>query len=166
MKAAREQLQALGRSARCAQAGVEKTCIQLADLAAALESSEEEILHAAIIFEMKQTYIHDKINIVLWEFPGGLCASGWGVAPVRSLVGELIPQTVPPPKKEDLPFLFCFFHLQVPGRRWRRRRWVTMKGCVGHHFPELEGPEQGSPFLDSSCFWRQQAPVFQINATS
>lgn len=49
VKAAREQLQALGRSARCAQAGVEKTCIQLADLAAALESSEEEILHAATI---------------------------------------------------------------------------------------------------------------------
>ena len=49
VKAAREQLQALGRSARCAQAGVEKTCIQLADLAAALESSEEEIMHAATI---------------------------------------------------------------------------------------------------------------------
>ncbi|XP_044782389.2 laminin subunit gamma-3 isoform X3 [Bubalus bubalis] len=49
VKAAREQLQALGRSARCAQAGVEKTCVQLADLAAALESSEEEILHAATI---------------------------------------------------------------------------------------------------------------------
>ena len=115
---------------------------------------------------MKQTYIYDKIKIVLWEFPGGLCASGWGGAPVRSLVGELIPQTVPPPKKEDFPFLFCFFfYLQVPGRRWRRR-WVTMKGCVGHHFPELEGPEQGSPFLDSSCFWRQWAPVFQIKATS
>ncbi|XP_019494053.1 PREDICTED: laminin subunit gamma-3 [Hipposideros armiger] len=49
VKAAREQLQALGRSARCAQAGAEKTCLQLADLEAALESSEEEILHAATV---------------------------------------------------------------------------------------------------------------------
>ncbi|KAL1288484.1 LAMC3 [Ovibos moschatus] len=51
VKSAREQLQGLGRSARCAQAGAEKTCVQLADLAAALESSEEEILHAATILE-------------------------------------------------------------------------------------------------------------------
>lgn len=53
---------------------------------------------------MKQTYIYDKIKIVLWEFPGGLCASRLGEAQVRSLVGELIPQTVPPAKKEDFPF--------------------------------------------------------------
>lgn len=49
VKAAQEQLQTLSRSARCAQAGAEKTCIQLADLGAALESSEEEILHAATV---------------------------------------------------------------------------------------------------------------------
>lgn len=49
VKAAQEQLQALGRNAHCAQAGAEKTCVQLADLAAALESSEEEILHAATV---------------------------------------------------------------------------------------------------------------------
>lgn len=49
VKAAREQLQALSRSARCAQAGADKTCIQLADLEGALESSEEEILHAATV---------------------------------------------------------------------------------------------------------------------
>ncbi|XP_031533075.2 laminin subunit gamma-3 isoform X2 [Vicugna pacos] len=49
VKAAREQLQALSWSAGCAQAGVEKTCVQLADLEVALESSEEEILHAATI---------------------------------------------------------------------------------------------------------------------
>lgn len=29
-------------------------------------------------FEMKQTYIYDKIKIVLWEFPGGLVLQGWG----------------------------------------------------------------------------------------
>lgn len=49
MKAAREQLQALSRKAHCAQARAEKTCVQLADLEAVLESSEEEILHAATI---------------------------------------------------------------------------------------------------------------------
>uniref|UniRef100_A0A8D1LKM9 Laminin subunit gamma-3 n=1 Tax=Sus scrofa TaxID=9823 RepID=A0A8D1LKM9_PIG len=51
VKAARERLQALSRSARCAQAGAEKTCIQLADVQAVLESSEEEILHAATVLE-------------------------------------------------------------------------------------------------------------------
>ncbi|XP_047624670.1 laminin subunit gamma-3 [Phacochoerus africanus] len=51
VKAARERLQALSRSARCAQAGAEKTCIQLADVEAVLESSEEEILHAATVLE-------------------------------------------------------------------------------------------------------------------
>lgn len=49
MKAARQQLQALSRKAHCAQARAEKTCVQLADLEAVLESSEEEILHAATI---------------------------------------------------------------------------------------------------------------------
>ncbi|KAF5914792.1 hypothetical protein HPG69_008912 [Diceros bicornis minor] len=49
VKAAREQLRALSRNVHCAQAGAEKTCIQLADLEAALESSEEEILHAATV---------------------------------------------------------------------------------------------------------------------
>lgn len=49
VKAAREQLQALSRGARCAQAGDDKTCIQLADLGVALASSEEEILHAATV---------------------------------------------------------------------------------------------------------------------
>lgn len=49
MKAAREQLQVLSSSARCTQARAEKTCVQLADLEAALESSEEEILHAATV---------------------------------------------------------------------------------------------------------------------
>lgn len=49
VKAAREQLQALDRKARCARAGAQKTCIQLADLEAVLESAEEEILHAATV---------------------------------------------------------------------------------------------------------------------
>lgn len=49
VKAAQEQLQALSRGARCAQAGADKTCIQLADLGEALASSEEEILHAATV---------------------------------------------------------------------------------------------------------------------
>ncbi|XP_042769208.1 laminin subunit gamma-3 [Panthera leo] len=49
VKAAREQLRALSRSVHCAPAGTEKTCIQLADLDAALESSEEEILQAALV---------------------------------------------------------------------------------------------------------------------
>nr|XP_060466438.1 laminin subunit gamma-3 [Panthera onca] len=49
VKAAREQLRALSRSVHCARAGTEKTCIQLADLDAALESSEEEILQAALV---------------------------------------------------------------------------------------------------------------------
>uniref|UniRef100_I3MHP0 Laminin subunit gamma-3 n=1 Tax=Ictidomys tridecemlineatus TaxID=43179 RepID=I3MHP0_ICTTR len=49
VKAAREQLRVLSRSARCSQARTQKTCIQLADLGAALESSEEEILHAASV---------------------------------------------------------------------------------------------------------------------
>ncbi|XP_032164132.1 laminin subunit gamma-3 isoform X2 [Mustela erminea] len=50
VKAAREQLRALS-SARCAQAQAEKTCIQLAELDAALESSEEEIVQAAIVLK-------------------------------------------------------------------------------------------------------------------
>ncbi|XP_058998586.1 laminin subunit gamma-3 isoform X2 [Mustela lutreola] len=50
VKAAQEQLWALS-SARCAQAQAEKTCIQLAELDAALESSEEEIVQAAIILK-------------------------------------------------------------------------------------------------------------------
>nr|KAF6433683.1 laminin subunit gamma 3 [Molossus molossus] len=49
VKAAQEQLQRLSRRARCAQARAEKTCVQLADLEAALGSSEEEILHAATV---------------------------------------------------------------------------------------------------------------------
>ncbi|XP_029776916.1 laminin subunit gamma-3 [Suricata suricatta] len=49
VKAARKQLRALGRGARCAQAATEKTCVQLADLDAVLESSEEEVLQAAIL---------------------------------------------------------------------------------------------------------------------
>lgn len=49
VKAAREQLRALSKGAHCGHAGTEKTCIQLADLDAVLESSEEEILQAAII---------------------------------------------------------------------------------------------------------------------
>ncbi|KAM4847896.1 laminin subunit gamma-3 isoform 1-T1 [Urocitellus parryii] len=49
VKAAREQLRVLSRSARCSQARTQKTCIQLADLGAALESSEEEILHTASV---------------------------------------------------------------------------------------------------------------------
>lgn len=49
VKAAREQLHVLIRSARCAQTRAEKTCVQLADLKAELESSEEEILHAAAV---------------------------------------------------------------------------------------------------------------------
>ncbi|XP_030875870.1 laminin subunit gamma-3 [Leptonychotes weddellii] len=51
VKASREQLRALSRSAHCAQARAEKPCIQLAELDAALESSEEEILQAAIILK-------------------------------------------------------------------------------------------------------------------
>ncbi|XP_007530385.2 laminin subunit gamma-3 [Erinaceus europaeus] len=51
VKAAQEQLQVLRRSAHCAQHGKEKTCIQMAHLEVALESSREEILHAATIFQ-------------------------------------------------------------------------------------------------------------------
>ncbi|XP_032274800.1 laminin subunit gamma-3 [Phoca vitulina] len=51
VKASREQLRALSRSAHCAQARAEKPCIQLAELDAALESSEEKILQAAIILK-------------------------------------------------------------------------------------------------------------------
>ena len=51
MKAAREQLRALGRSARCAQTRAEKMCFQLAELDTVLVSSEEEILQAAIILK-------------------------------------------------------------------------------------------------------------------
>ena len=51
VKAARERLWALSRGARCAQARAEKTCIQLAELDAVLESSEEEILWAAIVLK-------------------------------------------------------------------------------------------------------------------
>ncbi|XP_054440811.1 laminin subunit gamma-3 [Pteronotus mesoamericanus] len=49
VKAAREPLQALSRGTRCGQAGAEKTCLQLADVEATLESSEEEIRHAAAV---------------------------------------------------------------------------------------------------------------------
>ncbi|XP_058158195.1 laminin subunit gamma-3 isoform X2 [Dasypus novemcinctus] len=49
VKAAGEQLQVLSRSAHCVQAGAEKICTQLADLAAVLESSEEEMLRAATV---------------------------------------------------------------------------------------------------------------------
>ncbi|XP_021567698.1 laminin subunit gamma-3 [Carlito syrichta] len=49
VKAAREQLRALSKGAHCAQASAQKTCIQLTDLEAALESSGEEILHAASV---------------------------------------------------------------------------------------------------------------------
>ncbi|XP_007942535.1 laminin subunit gamma-3 [Orycteropus afer afer] len=48
MKAAQAQLQVLSRSAHCAQARAEKTCVQLANLAVVLASSEEEILRATI----------------------------------------------------------------------------------------------------------------------
>ncbi|XP_047556856.1 laminin subunit gamma-3 isoform X2 [Lutra lutra] len=51
VKAAREQLRELSRGARCAQAQAEKTCIQLAELDTALESSEEEIVQAAIVLK-------------------------------------------------------------------------------------------------------------------
>lgn len=51
VKAAREQLRALGRSARCAQTRAEKMCFQLAELDTVLVSSEEEILQAAIILK-------------------------------------------------------------------------------------------------------------------
>ncbi|XP_045144456.1 laminin subunit gamma-3 [Echinops telfairi] len=49
LKTAREQLQELSSRARCSQASAEKPCVQLADLAAALRSSEEEIWHAASV---------------------------------------------------------------------------------------------------------------------
>uniref|UniRef100_A0A2K6U1C2 Laminin subunit gamma 3 n=1 Tax=Saimiri boliviensis boliviensis TaxID=39432 RepID=A0A2K6U1C2_SAIBB len=51
VKTAREQLQRLSKGAGCAHAGAQKTCTQLADLEAVLESSEEEILHAAAILK-------------------------------------------------------------------------------------------------------------------
>ncbi|XP_006892508.1 PREDICTED: laminin subunit gamma-3 [Elephantulus edwardii] len=47
VKAAWEQLWVLSQSAHCAQARAEKSCIQLADLMEVLESTEEELLHAA-----------------------------------------------------------------------------------------------------------------------
>ncbi|ELV12685.1 Laminin subunit gamma-3 [Tupaia chinensis] len=49
VKAAKEQMQALTKSAHCAQAGARQTCAWVADLEAALVSSEEEILHAATV---------------------------------------------------------------------------------------------------------------------
>ena len=49
VKAAWEQLQALSGSARCGQARAGKTCLQLEDVEATLESSEEEILHVAAV---------------------------------------------------------------------------------------------------------------------
>ncbi|XP_045879580.1 laminin subunit gamma-3 [Meles meles] len=51
VKAAREKLRELSGGARCAQAQAEKTCIQLAELDTALESSEEEIVQAAIVLK-------------------------------------------------------------------------------------------------------------------
>lgn len=47
MKATWEQFQVLRGSARCAQAGAQKTCLQLTELEEALRSSEEEVLRAA-----------------------------------------------------------------------------------------------------------------------
>lgn len=47
MKATWEQLQVLRGSARCAQAGAQKTCVQLTELGETLQSSEEEVLRAA-----------------------------------------------------------------------------------------------------------------------
>ncbi|XP_045702223.1 laminin subunit gamma-3 [Phyllostomus hastatus] len=49
VRAARQQLQALSGSARCGQAGAGKTCLLLADVAAALESAEEEVLRSATV---------------------------------------------------------------------------------------------------------------------
>nr|XP_023421308.1 laminin subunit gamma-3 [Cavia porcellus] len=49
VKASRERLQALIEASGCAQAGTAKTCTQLADLGATLESSQDEILNAASI---------------------------------------------------------------------------------------------------------------------
>uniref|UniRef100_A0A8C9A0M5 Laminin subunit gamma-3 n=1 Tax=Prolemur simus TaxID=1328070 RepID=A0A8C9A0M5_PROSS len=51
VKASLEQLRVLSKGARCAQARAQKTCVQLADLEAALASSEEEILHAATVLQ-------------------------------------------------------------------------------------------------------------------
>uniref|UniRef100_A0A8C5YDM1 Laminin subunit gamma-3 n=1 Tax=Microcebus murinus TaxID=30608 RepID=A0A8C5YDM1_MICMU len=51
VKAALEQLRVLSKGAHCAQARAQKTCVQLADLEAALASSEEEILHAATVLK-------------------------------------------------------------------------------------------------------------------
>lgn len=47
VKATWEQLQMLRGSTHCAQAGAQKTCIQLAELEETLRSSEEEVLRAA-----------------------------------------------------------------------------------------------------------------------
>ncbi|EHB00219.1 Laminin subunit gamma-3, partial [Heterocephalus glaber] len=47
VKAAWEQLQALSQAARCTQARAGKTCTQLAELGATLESSQDELLHTA-----------------------------------------------------------------------------------------------------------------------
>ncbi|XP_075415206.1 laminin subunit gamma-3 [Tenrec ecaudatus] len=49
LKTAQGQLQELSRRARCTQTNTEKPCVQLADLAAVLRSSEEEIWHAAAV---------------------------------------------------------------------------------------------------------------------
>ncbi|XP_006834946.1 PREDICTED: laminin subunit gamma-3 [Chrysochloris asiatica] len=49
VKAARKHLWVLSKIARCGQARAEKTCVQLANLVTVLESSEEEILHAASV---------------------------------------------------------------------------------------------------------------------
>lgn len=47
VKATWEQLQVLRGNAHCAQAGAQKTCVQLAELEETLQSSEEKLLRAA-----------------------------------------------------------------------------------------------------------------------
>lgn len=47
VKATWEKLQVLRGHVHCAQAGAQKTCVQMAELEETLQSSEEEVLRAA-----------------------------------------------------------------------------------------------------------------------
>lgn len=87
---------------------------------------------------MKQTYIYDKIKIVLWEFPGGLCASRLGEAQVRSLVGELIPQTVPPAKRR-FPLLINYFFPPAGSRQEVEKKMGHYEGLCWSSFPRVRG---------------------------
>uniref|UniRef100_A0A8C2YQQ2 Laminin subunit gamma-3 n=1 Tax=Chinchilla lanigera TaxID=34839 RepID=A0A8C2YQQ2_CHILA len=78
VKAAREQLQALSEAADCARAGARKTCTQLADLGATLESTQDEILQAASVLASLDVALalpdwasvsSSSLKVILWDGP-------------------------------------------------------------------------------------------------